>query len=207
MRLLCRSINGIRNRDFLADATAEADPRFARIVELLAELHRSDRITWAQEPNEPPSFALVLRGEGAIYAQQVGELYRLLGFAAPRDLDGVIVLPVQFGMGKAHKTAIELRTRSLHDLFSIAAASVEVPREHVQSGLVQPLPPAGVAARTIRIRGSKRRPREAMIAVRRHGWWYSIDATDARSKLTFLVLERSCRCGWPMPRSGKARPS
>jgi hypothetical protein len=28
-----------------------------------------------------------------------------------------------------------------------------------------------------------------MIAVKHHGWWYSIDATDTASKLTFRIIE------------------
>jgi hypothetical protein len=28
-----------------------------------------------------------------------------------------------------------------------------------------------------------------MIAVKRHGWWYYIDQTDAGSKMTFRLLE------------------
>ena len=50
-------------------------------------------------------------------------------------------------------------------------------------------PPAGSAGRSIHIRGSKGSPGQAMIAVKRHGWWYSIDSTDAESKLTFHVIE------------------
>ncbi len=189
MTLLVRSINGIRNPDFLSDASVAADHRFARIVELLAELNREGHVTWVQEPGEPPSFALALRGEGATYAQKLGELHGLLGFAAPRAIDDVITLPVRLGIGKPGMAAIQMRTRSLFELFSLAAAAVEVPEEHVQSGLALPLPPAGLAVKSIRIRSSKICPRSAMVAVRHHGWCYSIDGTDAESKLTFRLLE------------------
>jgi hypothetical protein len=189
MTLLCKSINGIRNPDFLFDASVEPDPRFARVAKLLTELNRGGHLTWAPEAGRASSFRLTLNGEGATYAQQVGELYGLLGFAAPRDLDAVITLPVFLGIGKPSQAAIQLRTRSLYDLFSIAAASVEVPEEHLQSGLAVPLPPPGAAGRNIQIRGSKRCPGGAMIAVKHHGWWYSIDGTDTESKLTFRVLE------------------
>jgi hypothetical protein len=190
MTLLVRSINGIQNPDFLIEPSSEeAVPRFERIVKLFAELSRGGHLAWAQEASEPASYAMALTGEGESYAQQVEELYGLLGFAAPRDLDGVLTLPVYLGIGKPGKAAIQLRTRSLYGLFTIAAASVEVPEEHVQSGLAQPLPPAGPAGRSIRIRGSKGSPGQAMIAIKRHGWWYFIDGTDAESKLTFRVLE------------------
>ncbi len=187
--LLFRSINGIQNPDFLADASVQPDPRFARIAELLADLSRRGQAIWAQEPSEPQSYVLALRGEGDAYAQQVRELYGLLGFAAPRHLAGVITLPIRLGFGKPAKAAIQVRTRSLYDLFGIAAASVEVPEEQIQSGVAPRLPPTGAAGQSMRIRSSKERPEQAMIAVKRHGWWYFIDATDTGSKMTFRLLD------------------
>jgi hypothetical protein len=144
---------------------------------------------WAQEPGKPPSYVLALRGEGDAYMLQVRELYGLLGFAAPRQLAGVVTLPIRLGFGKPAKAEIQARTRSLYDLFSIAAASVEVPGEQIQSGLAPRLPPTGAAGQSIRIRRSKERPEQAMVAVKRHGWWYSVDARDTESKLTFRLLE------------------
>ncbi len=44
-------------------------------------------------------------------------------------------------------------------------------------------------ARSIRIRSSKQRSGQSLIAVKRHGWWYSIDATDTVNKLAFRLLE------------------
>ncbi len=189
LTLLLRSINGIQNPDFPADGSVAADPRFARIVELLALLNRSGHSTWAEGPGSPPSFVLALSGDGQTYQQRMEELYGLLGLAAPQDLDGLITLPVQLGIGDADPAAIQLRTRSLYDLFGIAAASVEVPEEHVRSGLAPLLPPAGAAGRSIRIQASESYPRSAMIAIKHHGWWYSIDGTDTGSKLTFRLLE------------------
>ena len=189
MTLLCKSINGIRNPGLLADPSLEADPRFTRIVALLAELNRAGNVVWAQEGRKPPSFDLALSGEGTVYAQRVGELYHLLGFAPPHDHGGIVTLPVHLGIGKPDKPSIRLRTRSLWELFHIAAASVEVPEEHVESGLAQRLPPMGAAGQSIHIRRSEWRPRGAMISVKHHGWWYSIDGTDTQSKLTFRILE------------------
>jgi hypothetical protein len=189
MTLLVRSINGIRNPDFATDSSVETDPRFGRIADLLGELNRGGHITWAQKADTSPSFVLALSGEGPAYAQQVRELFRLLGLAAPPNLDDVVVLPVRLGIGKPRRDALRLRTRSLFDLFRIAAASVEVPDEHLQSGLAPRLAPAGAPGRAIRIQGSKSCPRGAMIAFKHHGWWYSIDGADAASKLTFQILE------------------
>jgi len=59
---------------------------------------------------------------------------------------------------------------------------VDVPAEHLESGMAPPLPPMRAAAAQIRIRRSAGRPSNAMVAVEHHGWWYSIDSTDGQSK-------------------------
>ena len=101
----------------------------------------------------------------------------------------MITLRVLFGVGMNEGDVIELRTRSVFDLFQIAAAAVDVPAEHVESGMASPVPPGAPVAAQIQIQRSAGRPGNAMVAVEHHGWWYSIDATDGRSKETFVILE------------------
>ena len=187
--LLVRSINGMRNPDFLWSPSMEADPRFARLVELLAGMARQGRVIWGQEAGSDSSFALAITGGEGALDPQLAELFGLLGFDTPEDRGGVITLPVQLGIGKPGRPAIRLETRSLFDLFQIAAASVDVPEEHVESGVAQQLPPPGPVGQSIQIRRSKGRPDGAIAEVRHHGWWYSIDATDTASKLTFRIVE------------------
>jgi len=189
MSLLLRSINGMRNPDFLWDPSVEADPRFARLVELLARMARQGRLIWGQKSGSDSTFALVTTGAAGAPDPQLAELFDLLGFAAPEDRDGVITLPVQYGIGKPAEPAIRLETRSLFDLFRVVAAAVDVPEEHLESGVAHRLPPPGPVGRSIQIRRSKDRPDGAVAEVRHHGWWYSIDGTDAASKLTFRILE------------------
>ncbi len=66
---------------------------------------------------------------------------------------------------------------------------MDVPADHLESGMAPPLPPRGPAAAQIHIRRSAGRPGNAMVAVEHHGWWYSIDATDGQSKETFRIVE------------------
>lgn len=189
MEFLVRGINGIRNPDFVTEPGVEPDPRFARIAELLAELSRGGYLTWSPERGEPASYALLLSGEGEGYAQRVRELYDLLGFAAPSDLDEVVRLPVDSGIGRPGSPAIRLSTRSLYELLGIAAACVEVPDEHVQSGFAPAVAPAGTMSPAIRIRASSSRPWGASVKFKRYGWWFFVDFSDSQSKLTFHLLE------------------
>lgn len=189
MMLLVDEINGIRNPEFDDDSSSTQEDRFVRVADLLASLHRRGFVTWAQEAADPPTFALVLRGEGADYAEAVARLHELLGLDKPTSLDELITLRVLLAVGQRKDQVIELRTRSVHDLFRIAAASVDVPEEHLESGQAPRLPPSGPVGAQIRIRRSAGRPPDAMVAVEFRGWWYSIGATDARSKETFRLLE------------------
>jgi hypothetical protein len=186
MTLLVRTINGVRNPESLSDPPAASEANFARIADLFAALDREGFLTWAQEKE---AFVVVLKGEGEAYAQEVRELCSLLGLRPPRDLAGIIKVPVYLGVGEKDDAAIAVVTRSLYDLFMVAAACVDIPDEHVESGLARRVPPPGPVHATIRIRRSKDRPKTAMVAVQLHDWWYWIDATDPVSKETFRTLE------------------
>jgi hypothetical protein len=187
--LLVRSVNGLQNPDSQAYPSVAADARFARVADLLATLAHRGALVWGQPSEEEPSFSLLLRGEGETYAREVTDLFALLGLGPPPRLDDLLAVPVHLGLGSRGDGAIHLATRSVFDLFQIAAASVEVPEDHLESGLAPRLPPPGPAGESIHIRRSKRRPRTAIVAIPHRGWWYSIDATDSTSKQTFRILE------------------
>lgn len=189
MMLLVKGINGIQNPVFLTETAADVDDRFVRIAELLASLHRRGALAWAEEPGEKHAYSLLLDGQGDAYAQEVTELHELLGLERPRTFDEAISVRVFLGVGDRPDHAIELRTRSAYDLFRIAAAAVDVPPEHVASGMAAAVPPTGPVASQMRIHRSAGRPGNALVAVKHHGWWYSIDATDGPSKQSFRVLE------------------
>ncbi|MHC4077598.1 MAG: hypothetical protein ACYST0_04045, partial [Planctomycetota bacterium] len=184
IELLIKEINGIRNPGFLTDPAAKPDPRFGEIAKLLASLHRHGSLTWSQQPGEKPTFVLFLRGSGEHYIKEVTRLHELLSLEKPRSLDEALTLRVLHAVGTPEGSVLELRPRSVYDLFQVAAAAVDVPGEHLESGLAPPLPPSGPAVAHIRIPRSKSPPNDAMVAIKHHGWWYSIAATDGRSKGT-----------------------
>lgn len=184
--LLLRSINGIQNPAFLGDDTVQVDPSFTRIVELLTELGREDQIVWTPDAD---GYLLVILNDNGGITTQVRQLFDLLGLSPPPQDKEVITLPVHLGLGKPEKPAIHLHTRSLYDLFNIAAASVDVPQTDLKSGIAHPLNPLGPAGDCIHIQRAKNPPDTAVTAVKFKGWWYYIDGTDTSSKLTFRMLE------------------
>jgi hypothetical protein len=189
MTLLVRSINGMRNPDFLPDPSMEGDPRFKHLVDLMAEMALQGRATWSEEPGSDSPFRLFIAGGTGAHDPQTAGLFRLLGYPEPEEADAVIALPVLRGLGRGDEPSVTLETRSLYDLLRIAAASVEVPEAHVESGVAEQLPPVGAAGRSIRIRRSEALPEGSLTAVRHHGWWYSIDGADTESKRTFRIVE------------------
>jgi hypothetical protein len=186
MTLLVERINGIRNPRFLAGPGAEPDPRFARVADLLAEMGRDEDVLWTADTT---GHSLVLRSEGEGVAPRVKDVCDLLGFRPPEPVGGVLTIPVVLGVGKPSVPAVNLKTRSLWDLLQIAAASVDVPSNELESGTAPPIPAAGAAGRSIRIRCSGSAPDDAVTAIRHHGSWFYIEATDAESKETFRILQ------------------
>lgn len=181
--LLLRSINEIQNPQSAVDASS----RFGQVLDVLAALTRAGNLAWTQRP-AGDGIELTFSGSGEEYATQVKTLYDLLGFESPSLRDARTSLPVRAGFGRPPQPAIELRSRSLFELFGLAAAAVEVPEEHLRSGLA----PAGAepaAGPYMRIHATDHCPRGAMIAVKHHGYWYAIDGADTASKLTFRIIE------------------
>jgi hypothetical protein len=186
--LLIKRINGIQNPDFVSDPAEDAGERFARVAELLAALDRRGAITWAQDGGGTSKLALLVHRHGPA-SQDANELASLVGITPPPDTAEFMTIPMTLGVGVRHPGSIDLTTASVFDLFELAAASVDVPNEHVESGLARPSPPTRQGPRSIHIRCSSARPSTAMVAVKYHGWWYAIDSADGPSKDTFRLLE------------------
>lgn len=99
----------------------------------------------------------------------------------------VLVIPIRFS-AVADGSTLALTTFSVYDLIRISAASVDVPEEHIQSGMVRDLVPKRVANELMHIKRSEKRPENALVATFVHGWWFYIDNNDTSSKQSFRLL-------------------
>ena len=97
MTLLVKEINGVENPDMLGEGTTPVDPRFGRIVELMASLHRLGRLLWIEKGGSPPGFALVLRSEDDATSATIPGLTQLLGISDPLPSRGLTTLPIVQG--------------------------------------------------------------------------------------------------------------
>jgi hypothetical protein len=101
-------------------------------------------------------------------------------------------IPVIVGVRDGNFDGIAVQTRSVAEIILKAAESIDIPREHVEQGLVEasadssaftaPLP-------TLRIHSSRNAPARANVAVQHRGWWYYVDDADLASKRTFLQIQ------------------
>ena len=62
-----------------------------------------------------------------------------------------------------------------------------MPEAHLTDGLARGSVKVGSSA-LLAIHSSRDRPSSALVAVKHRGWWFFVDARDARSKETFMIL-------------------
>jgi len=186
--MLVKSINGIKNPDFLKPPSGRPDPRFSRLVLVLQELSDADVIHWVRDRREGIGFSAVIRDYAPEYSARVIELITILGLPVPKDRTEDIVLPVYFALKGREPEGLAVATRSTMDIIEILRASVEVPEEHAQSGLALAYPPKGLAGRGVHIRAAAEKPEIASVAVPYDGYWFYIDRADQRTKMAFRNL-------------------
>ena len=177
------SVNGIRNPDF---ATAPADARFARFVDLMTQLGQAGCTHWV-EP-QPNTAAIAIENCTSREDASVQDLLSLLGIAKAYSPGSRLVLPVSLDAQGTARGDITVTTRSLIDLVEILTAAIEVPDEDLRSGAAAQSPPAGLIGTRLRVAYSKTSPANAAVAVAYRGGWFYIDERDQTTKRFFRLL-------------------
>ena len=186
--LLVKSINGIKNPDFIKPPSGRTDPRFLRVVLILQDLSDADVIHWVRDRREGMGFSAVIRDYAPEFSAKAIELLTILGLPVPKDRTEDIVLPVHFALRRKEPEGLAVATRSTMDIIEILRASVDVPGDHVQSGLALSYPPKGLSGRGVQIRFAEERPTNVSVAVFYGGYWFYIGRADQRTKRAFRNL-------------------
>jgi hypothetical protein len=186
-RGLISSVNGIRNPDFLFPGN-EPDPRFERVINLLGELIRAQRIHWVTESKNTDSLSIAIRRRDQADDTQVEELLRLLGVSAPGTNAPVITLPVSLALEGRDSRGIGITTRSISSLMQILSAAVEIPERDKDNGSAAGYPPLGPVGSKLRIRQADHKPDHATVAVPFRDGWFYIDERDGSTKRFFRIL-------------------
>lgn len=186
--LLANRINSIQNPGFLGSPEAQPDPRFERVIELFIELDKAGAILLVADPERAASLNVLITGYAPAWTGQVEEFLSLLGLPMLKDAGKDIVFPVYEGVKGSDVDGLAISTRSTFELLQIMKASIVVPQEHIDAGVVAIFPPKGLPGRDIHVYSSKEKPKKASVAVKHRDYWFYIDDTDMNTKLYYLMI-------------------
>src|SRR5262249_8061497 len=157
---------------------------------LMAEFREYGMASWAQQSGADGRYELILSNYSPAYIGEVEELLRLLELQGDPAHESMIRIPVILGVRDEKLKGLAIQTRSVAEIMRNAELVIEVPREHVETGLVDANAGAlAVLGTTLRIHSSKSAPERANVAVKHRGWWFYVDDTDRTSKLVFLQIQ------------------
>ena len=182
LRLVVRRINGLTNPMFAASADAQA---FDDALSLYTSLRNRGLLDLIQTPDGGYGVQLKEhRSDG-----EAGRFLAVLGISTEDGpSDKPIRLPIDASTGSQDASGIDLETPSAFEVLQLAGDGIDIPEEHARQGIVRRNTHPNDTAGFITIRSARARPDRAPVAVEHRGWWFYIDATDARSKRGFILL-------------------
>jgi hypothetical protein len=182
------SINDMKNSAVTISKRANPDHRFKRFVEIYSDLHQVDILKWVADPRKEIAYDILLSNYAPDYTEEVREFLDLLDVPMPGDETKDILLPVFFGLKGRGVQGVAISTRSTYDLIEILRTAIDVPREHVEAGLVYDSPEINMPEESICIRSSEDKPDNAAFSVFHQGYWFYIDETDLKTKFFYIMV-------------------
>jgi hypothetical protein len=180
-------INDIQNPGFLHNSNS-ADPRFSKLVENFANLHKAQRLHWTKNAQNDSDYTIVIDHYWPDYSADVGDILKLLNLSAPQNFPSRIEIPIAQGPDSALEGGISMSTRSIYNLLEILSAAIDVPKQDQVSGAALSYPPAGLVGEKLRVRRASVVPENVATAVEYRDAWYYIDDTNQATKLFFRLV-------------------
>jgi len=188
--LLVERMNGLRSG---ANTTVDERNAFNRAMTLLLQFRERGIASWAEQSGNAKQYELILSNYSPAHVADAEELLRLLDLRGDPGHESTIRIPVIIGVRDGKFDGLAIQTRSIAVIMRNAAAAIDVPREHVENGIVEAsteLPAVlTVPGPALRIHSSRGAPERANVAVQHRGWWYYVDDADRISKRTFLDIQ------------------
>jgi len=184
-RMLLLRINGLSNP---LSGPKPPSPEIDRFDDLHSKLHDAECIDMVRS-DKPGDYYVVVHDYGEDLQPTVRELLKILGLEDTAVDGGTMLIPLRQSLGMRNSKGIEIATRSVMQLIQDVGAAVDVPQEHIDAGVIDPLMWVGGEGEFLDIRTSRDHPDDATVAIYHRGYWYYIADTDTRSKRAFIMLK------------------
>jgi hypothetical protein len=186
--LTVESVNGVRNRSVSGGQSRPADPDFRMIVQTLRKAqimgHVGIRVERDKDKKETVAFFFHDMDIDPGLAKELAEVRKALRID-PKDSEFRAV----FGPTTSSPKEIAILSRSIIRIMSELSTNVEVPMEHLASGIAPALGDIDDSAATqFRVFSANTKPCDPFTAVCYEERWFWIDKTDFRSKRTMGYL-------------------
>jgi hypothetical protein len=182
LRLLVRRANGLVNPIYGPPGDGAA---FDRFVDAYARL-RDEGVLDVVKPDDG-GYELLFHDLSPEQAARSNELLHALGIERTAAANAELRLPLRFFVGSARGGGLDLETPSALEVIEAAGLGIEVPEEHLAEGIAR-RSPQDEGHPLLTVHASSGRPSDAAVAIEHRGFWFYIDARDARSKQGFQVL-------------------
>jgi hypothetical protein len=186
--LTVESINGVRNRSVTGGQLRPADPEFVRIVQAIRKAqiagHVGIRVERDKDRKDSVAFFIRDKDIDPELGKELAEVRKALRLDPDRPEFQVV-----FGATAASPNEIAILSRSVIRILSELSTFVEVPVEHLASGIAPPIGAVeGDAGPDFRVLSSATKPCDPFVAVCYEGHWFWIEKSDYLSKRTMGYL-------------------
>jgi hypothetical protein len=190
LALTVESLNGVRNRSVGGGVIREADPDFARVLQLLREVQAAGAVGMRVEEDKAKGSTAVLffrRDDvSAEVAEKAAEVRRLLGLPVDQQRFNLVYSPARGGVGE-----LAVSSRSMLQILGAFSTYMDVPEEHLKDHSAVPAfehAAPGAEQQRARIRSGKDKPATSFAAVNYRGYWYWIDEGDLLTKRALTAI-------------------
>jgi hypothetical protein len=188
--LTVEGLNGVRNRSVAAGAMREADPEFARALQLLREVQAAGALGMrVEEDKAKGSTAVVFFRRDVVPAdilEKASEIRQLLKLSAQGEKYTLVYSPVR---GADNELAVN--SRSMLQIMSAFASYVDLPeahlREHSALTAFETSAPAN-RQDVVRIHSGNSKPAHAYAYVHYREHWFWVDDGDWRTKRALTAV-------------------
>lgn len=182
------SINGVSNRSVTGGQIRAAEPEFAQIVQSMRKGQQSGHVAIRVErtKDKPDSVAFFFQDQNIdpTLRAEMAEVRRILKLDPHQKS-----FPVVFGASATKSNEIAILSRSVIRILSELATFVDVPEDHLASGIAPYLGNPGTDSQPLlRVFSSVCKPANPFISVCYEDRWFWIDKSDTNSKRTIAYL-------------------